>query len=114
ANVSTPTQVPVPPVGGTAELEVTNSNPNMNYQWQRNGSDLPSSAGSSLTITNIQPPSAGLYTYTATLPGGGSGTSEPVIVGLTTDQLVIGTGEQVGADIVHPNGNVYDQVLLEG
>src|SRR5690606_35276389 len=77
--VTTPTQVPTPPPGGTAELSVVNSNPNLDYQWQRNGSSLPGATGSSLTLSDVQPPTAGLYTYTATLPGGGGGTSEPVI-----------------------------------
>ncbi len=112
--VTTPEQVPVPPLGGTAQLVVTDSNPNLGYQWQRNGSDLPSSSGSSLSISDIQPTDVGLYTYSVTLPGGGTGTSEPVIVGLTSTELVVGTGDLVGSDIVHPNGNVYDQVLLEG
>jgi hypothetical protein len=62
----------------------------------------------------VQPPSAGLYTYTVQTPGGASATSEPVIVGVATTEKVEGTGTQVGADIVHPNGNIYDQLLLEG
>jgi len=114
ATVTTPTQVPTPPVGGTAELIVHNSNPNVDYTWQRNGANLPNGSGPSLTLGNMQPPVAGLYTYTATVPGGGSGTSAPVIVGLTTDEKVVGTGDVVGSDIQHPNGNIYDQVLLEG
>lgn len=112
--VTTPEQVPVPPAGGTATLVVGESNPNLDYQWQRNGTNVVGATGTSLTLPNVEPPVAGLYTYTATVPGGGSGTSEPVIVGLSTTEKVIGTGEVVGADIVHPNGNVYDQVLLEG
>jgi hypothetical protein len=113
--VNTPEQIPTPPAGGRAELVVTNSSANVNYQWQRNGANLPEATGPSLTILDVQPPTAGLYTYTATVPGGSAGgTSEPVIVGLDTTEKVVGTGEVVGADIVHPNGNVYDQVLLEG
>ncbi len=114
ATITTPEQVPVPPLGGTAQLVVSNSNPNVDYTWQRNGSNLLGGTGPSLTLTDVQPPTAGLYTYTATVPGGGSGTSEPVIVGLTTDDKVVGTGDLVGSDIQHPNGNVYDQALLEG
>ncbi|HYD85584.1 MAG TPA: hypothetical protein VEA63_16065, partial [Opitutus sp.] len=112
--VTTPEQIPAPPAGGSAELEVVNSNPNVTYQWQRNGSNLPNATGPSLTLDDVQPPTAGLYTYTATVPGGSGGTSEPVIVGLSTEEKVIGEGEQVLADVQHPNGNVYDQVLLEG
>ncbi|HYD85509.1 MAG TPA: MBG domain-containing protein, partial [Opitutus sp.] len=113
--VTTPTKIPTPPTGGQAELEVVGSNANVDYQWQRNGADLPGATGPSLTIDDVQPPTAGLYTYTASVPGGGAGaTSDPVIVGVTTDKKVDGSGSEVNADVQHPNGNTYDQVLLEG
>lgn len=112
--ITTALAVPTPSVGGTATLDVVGSNPNVNYQWQRNGTALTGQTGSSLTLNDVQPPTAGLYTYTATIPGGGSGASNPVIVGLATTEKIIGMGEEVGANIVHPNGEVYNQVLLEG
>jgi hypothetical protein len=112
--VDTPTSVPAPAPGGEATLTVPQTSPNLTYQWQRNGENVPNGTGPSLTLPDVQPPTAGLYTYTATVPGGGSGMSEPVIVGLATTEEVIGTAESVGESIQHPNGNVYDQVLLEG
>ncbi|HYP16060.1 MAG TPA: MBG domain-containing protein [Opitutus sp.] len=114
ATVTTPTQTPAPATGGKATLEVVDSNPNVTYTWQRNGSDLPGATGPSLTLNDVQPPTAGLYTYTASVSGGGSGTSEPLIVGITTDQKVVGDGEEILQDVKHPNGNTYDQVLVEG
>ncbi len=112
--VTTGTQIPAPAPGSTATLSVGSSNPNVTYQWQRDGSTVSGATGPSLTLTDVQPPTAGLYTYTATIPGGGSGTSNPVIVGISTTDKVIGTGSDVGENIVHPNGNTYDQVLLQG
>jgi hypothetical protein len=40
--------------------------------------------------------------------------SEVAIVGVAATEKVVGAGREVGVDIVHPNRNVYDQVLLEG
>ena len=39
--------------------------------WQRNGASLTNATGLTLTLPDVQPPTAGLYTYTATAPGGG-------------------------------------------
>ncbi|ACB77524.1 Ig family protein [Opitutus terrae PB90-1] len=105
---------PVPPAGGTTQISAVNSGLTSGGHWERNGTDLVNATGLTLTLPDVQPPVAGLYTYTATAPGGGLASSEPVIVGLTTDEKVIGSGDLVGANIVHPNGNVYDQVLLGG
>ncbi len=113
-DVTTPSEVPATAPGGSVELTVPHRSPNANYQWQRNGSVLLNANGSSLTLDNLQPTFAGLYTYTATASGGAGGTSDPVIVGLSANEKVVGAGAEVAADILHPNGNIYDQVLLNG
>lgn len=113
-DVTTPTEVPAPLPGGKVELTVPHHNSNAAYQWQRNGSALLNANGASLTLDNLQPPFAGLYTYTATGSDGAGGTSDPVIVGLKTSEKIVGPGTEVAADILHPNGNIYDQVLLNG
>lgn len=113
-DVTTPPEVPPSVPGGSIELTVPHRSPNANYQWQRNGSVLLNANGSSLTLENLQPSFAGLYTYTATASGGAGGTSDPVIVGLKTSEKVVGAGTEVAADILHPNGNTYDQMLLNG
>ncbi|HWA88174.1 MAG TPA: S8 family serine peptidase [Opitutus sp.] len=83
------------------------------YQWQLNGNDLPGATGASLTVSNLQSADAGIYTVAAT--GDASVTSSPAIVGVTTDQKVIGAATALEPhDIKHPNGNIYDQVLLTG
>jgi hypothetical protein len=109
-----PTPVAPPSAGGSTTLTVPGSAAGLTYQWQRNGQDLAGAAGATVTLTNLQPSSAGLYSYTAQTASGALATSEPVIVGVSTTEKVAGTGVAAGADIVHPNGNVYDQLLLEG
>lgn len=82
-------------------------------QWQRDGSDLTGATTSTFTIGDVEPIDAGIYTVTAT-SNGVAIASSAAIVGVTTAQKVIGTGQVVGSNIVHPNGNIFDQVLLTG
>jgi hypothetical protein len=109
-----PVEPPVSTPGSTIQISATDSGIGSNGHWQRNGAALPNGSGAILNLPDAQPPIAGLYTYTGTVNGGGSVTTEPVIVGITTTQEVVGSASQVGEGILHPNGNVYDQVLLEG
>jgi hypothetical protein len=83
------------------------------YRWQRNGADVAGGGAASLTIANIAPADTGIYAALVT-SAGGSATSTPAIVGLSTIAKVVGAGSEVGTDIVHPNKNIFDQVLLEG
>jgi hypothetical protein len=104
--------VTAPASGGSVTLAVNATGTGLAYQWQRNGINLGGATGSVLDLNNVQPGTAGLYT--ATVTGGTGGTTDPVIIGVTTGSKVIGTGTEVGPNIVHPNGNVYDQLLLTG
>lgn len=84
------------------------------FQWQRNGRVVPGVASATVNITNMQPTIAGLYTVVAT-SGGAALTSSPAILGVSTTSKVIGFGQELQpTDIVHPNGNVFDQVLVTG
>jgi hypothetical protein len=82
-------------------------------EWRRNGTAVSGATSSILNITNLEPASAGLYQARATA-GGTTVSSQAAIVGVTTTQKVIGTGEEVGANIPHPNTNIFDQILLQG
>lgn len=83
-------------------------------RWERNGAPIAGATSASLTLPDLQPASAGLYALQSTLPAG-STTSNPTIVGVTSAAKVIGAGEEVvPANVKHPNGNVYDQILLNG
>ena len=114
ASISTGSQSNMPANGATATLTITSSNANFNYQWRFNGAALSGATGLALTLANVQPANAGLYTYTVAIPGGAGGTSDPTILGVSTTSAVIGSGMVLATHTPHPNGNFYDQVLLTG
>ncbi|MEO5959085.1 MAG: hypothetical protein ABIZ49_13980, partial [Opitutaceae bacterium] len=102
-------------LGGTATLNVSSgggSGP-VSYQWHQNGNLIAAPNLAALAVQNVAPANAGIYTATV-LDAAGSAISVGAILGVTTVTKVVGTGAEVGANIVHANGNVYDQVLLEG
>jgi hypothetical protein len=109
-----PPPVPPVPAGGTISLSAGTASPGAMYQWQYNGTTVPGATSSTLTLTGVQPASAGLYSYAIVAPDGTTTTSDPVVVGVTVSDKVIGAAEEVRTDVLHPNGNTYDQLLLEG
>jgi cyclophilin family peptidyl-prolyl cis-trans isomerase len=97
--------------GANATLSVAASG-SPTFQWQRNGGNVTATSAT-VSITNMQPNIAGLYTVLATSAGATS-TSTPAILGVSTTSKVIGSGREVDQNVPHPNGKKYDQVLLEG
>jgi hypothetical protein len=89
------------------------SNPAPTYQWRKNGTAITGATGASHTVNNVQPADAGLYSVTATASGGAAN-STPAILAPVTTQKVMGTANELSADIRHPNGKYYDQLLLTG
>lgn len=100
---------------GTATLFATTAggaSPHV-YAWARNGQLVPSATTATYEITNLQPTHAGIYVGTVTNLDGSVSTT-PIILGLTSTAKVVGTGSEVGANIVHPSGRIFDQVSLQG
>ncbi|MFO1450763.1 MAG: S8 family serine peptidase [Opitutaceae bacterium] len=104
-------------LGGEVTLEVTTSDPpgSIFYRWWHNGTPLANSNSSRLTLPSVGVAQAGLYLAELT-NSGGTILSKPAVVGVT---LATKTAGSVGTrpewqNIVHPNGNAYDQFLLEG
>ncbi|HYP18089.1 MAG TPA: hypothetical protein VEQ65_12830, partial [Opitutus sp.] len=96
--------------GGSATLTTATTG---TIQWQRNGSAIAGATNGTLSLSNVQPTDAGIYT--ASITNGATVTTESAIVGLSTASKVIGAGTELSpANIVHPNGNTFDQVLLTG
>lgn len=93
--------------GGSATLETSATG---TVQWQRNGAAIAGGTSGSLSLTNIQPADTGIYA--AAVTNGGTTTLQPAILGITTASKLVGTGMEF-ADITHPNGNVFDQILLQ-
>lgn len=106
--------VNVAPAAGTSvTLSVATTSSTAAVQWQQNGTALSAATGTSLTLAAVEPASAGIYEALIT-DGAATTSTDPVIVGVQTSDKVLGTGEQIGENIHHANGNIFDQVLLEG
>ncbi|ACB74902.1 immunoglobulin domain-containing protein [Opitutus terrae] len=102
-------------VGANVTLTVaTSGSPAPTLQWRRNGADVAGGTSASLMLANLQPANAGLYAAVAT-NSAGSATSQAAMVGVATTSKVVGDGQELQpVNIVHPNGNIFDQVLLIG
>jgi GH35 family endo-1,4-beta-xylanase len=103
--------------GGSVTLNASaTGTPTPTLQWQQNGRAVAGATSAALSLANVQPANTGFYTAVAL--GGTAGTaaaaSTPAIVGVTTSNRVIGSGEQRDEHVKHPNGNFYDQVLATG
>ena len=81
------------------------------FQWTHQGEIVGGAIGPELTREGLTLAHAGLYTATVAA-GGATLTSRPAILGWLDPAKSRG-GREVGADIRHPNTNVYDQVLME-
>jgi hypothetical protein len=101
-------------IGASVTLSATaTGTPAPTYQWRLNGVNITGATTASLTLSNLQVSDAGVYTVTATNVAG-TATSQPALVGITSTAKVAGAGSVVRTAIVHPNGNVYDQLVLTG
>jgi predicted extracellular nuclease len=101
-------------VGGAATFtaEAAGTGP-FAYEWTFNGRPLPGAASAALTLPAVGIEQAGLYAVRISGPGG-TVTSRAAILGLQSTVKVAGGGVEVAADLRHPNGNTYDQILLTG
>lgn len=86
----------------------------LGLQWAKNGAIVAGATSAALTLSNLQPSDAGIYALNVS-DSGLTVASDPAIVGVSTTSKVIGTGtELLPVNIPHPNGNIFDQVLLTG
>ncbi|ACB76937.1 S41 family peptidase [Opitutus terrae] len=81
------------------------------HAWELNGATLVNGDAAELVIDRVARSHAGIYSAFVTAEGQARYT-HPAILGLLAQAKAEG-GAEIGPDIVHPNGNVYDQVLLE-
>jgi hypothetical protein len=99
--------------GASVTFSAASSAANATYQWQLNGANITNATASTLTVGNAQPAHTGIYSVVVTDQGQFT-FSNPAILGLASTAKVIGTASEIGPDIVHANGNVYDQILPNG
>jgi hypothetical protein len=85
----------------------------LTYQWYFNGRAIDGAQAGTLTISPVAVTNAGEYSVRIA-NGAGSILSQSTVLGVTSTAKVTGAGSEVGPNIPHANGNIYDQVLLEG
>ncbi|HYP17192.1 MAG TPA: family 43 glycosylhydrolase, partial [Opitutus sp.] len=101
-------------MGSSVTLGFEATGADVSYRWRRNGTEIAGANSSLLTLANVQPADAGIYTGLAANNAGSATTAGAVVGGLTTGK-VVGSGQELQpTDIRHPNGNIFDQVLLTG
>ena len=83
------------------------------YQWLRNGQPIAGATATDLVIDSVDVASAGQYSVRVS-DSVWTVTSQPAILSVAMTAKITGAATEVGPDIVHANGNIYDQVLLEG
>lgn len=98
--------------GGAVTLNAAASG-SPTFQWQRNGTAVAGGTGAALTVTNVQPESAGIYQAQITTSGG-TAASQAAILGVTSTVKLVGSGTEF-PNIFHAGtGFTYDQILLGG
>lgn len=113
---TTPPQNASVAIGGSVTLSVTATGvPTPTFQWQKNGVAITGATGTTLTLGNFQITDAASYSVAMTNVTG-TVVSQAAAVGVLSTAKVAGSAAVVagGEDIRHPNGNIYDQVLLTG
>lgn len=101
--------------GARVVLQTSSPSSTALYQWFVDGyaaNSYPTSV-SGFAITALSESNTGVYTCRIT-DAGASVDTAPAIVGVIKSTKTNFNGTEVGPDIVHQNGNVYDQVLATG
>lgn len=102
------------PIGSVASFSVAAAGVvPLGYQWLFNGRAIDGAVAATLTVGPMSVANAGEYSVRVT-NSAGAATSQSAVLGVTSASKVVGSGSEVGPNIVHPNGNIYDQVLLQG
>jgi len=100
--------------GGQATFSVgVTSGSAVTYQWRKDGVDIPGATSAGLLLLNVQSAAVGFYSVVVT-NGGTTTTSTPAQLAITFPGQISGTATLAASGIHHPNGNIYDQVLLTG
>lgn len=85
--------------------------PGATFTWLANGRLLAEPHESQLALFDLQPEQAGVYQAVVS-DSGGATVGRLALLGLKTVAKITGGGDEVGSDIRHANGNIYDQILM--
>lgn len=86
---------------------------NYAYEWYHNGIAMAGRNQSVLELENVQPVDTGTYTVVGLDPSGPR-FHYTYIVGLATEQKIVGDAAEVLSNARHRNGNVFDQMIMTG
>ncbi len=105
--------------GASASLSVAASGDDLTYQWYNGNSGDTASpvAGATASTLNTGALTANTSFWVQITNAGGTADSETAVVTVAAPAVPLvldGTGDIAGENIQHPNGNVFDQILLTG
>ncbi len=105
--------------GASASLSVTASGDDLTYQWYTGNSGDTSNpvAGATGSILDTGALTASTNFWVQVTNAGGSADSDTAVITVAAPSVPLvldGSGDIAGENIQHPNGNVFDQVLLTG
>jgi len=99
--------------GSTFSAAATGTFGTAKYQWQFNGGAVTGATTATHSVASASSATAGLYAAKVT-DAGGSTTTQAAILGLTIPGKLAGATEEIGSNITHQNGRIFDQMLLQG
>ena len=102
--------------GHTATLSVEATGDDLTYQWYGGSSpdvNWPVEGATESTMTTGAL-GAGVSFWVQVTNEGGTADSDTAAITVTVPLVLSGSGSIAGEDIAHPNGNVFDQILLTG
>ncbi len=105
---------------GTAiALSVVASGDDLTYQWYTGNSGDPANPVAGATTSSLTTGALTVSTnfWAQVSNAGGSANSETAVITVAVPAVPLvldGTGDIAGENIQHPNGNVFDQILLTG
>jgi hypothetical protein len=100
--------------GGSTTFSVgANGGSAVTYQWLKDGVILSGATNASLVFGSVQSGNIGFYSVIVS-SGGTTTTTTPALLEMSFPGQISGSAAVVAAGVHHPNGNIYDQVLLTG
>ena len=105
--------------GASASLSVAASGDDLTYQWYTGNSGDTASpvAGATSGTLTTGALTASTSFWVEITNAGGSANSDTAVITIAAPAVPLvleGTGDIAGENIMHPNGNIFDQILLTG
>ncbi len=105
--------------GSSVSLSVAASGDDLTYQWYtgNSGNTAGPIAGATSSTFTISALTQSTNFWVEVTNAGGSTNSDTAVITVAAPSVplvLVGTGDIAGENIMHPNGNIFDQILLTG